>query len=276
MGFQEDEAPESSSRTLLHQFQSSTPIDVPVHFCLCEVQHRELQDPDKVVLPWFMAKLYQTDFPDSIQVDSFVASLVGHTSLAKERWFSRIPRQKGGWFSLEGVLWCSSSPLDGIYGVYVARSIMSDLKTLYGALDECSDCSGVLDMIELQVVFLSDVSFDVVRAHALAKGACVAARRNLVLRDWRTEVAWRSSALRLPFPGSVLFGADLETRLHKLLKKKKHSSSLNSYGGARPFFRRGFSSRQPMERQFVRAHGWFPAHRGREQQPSAPPSKQCS
>ncbi|KAJ1098323.1 hypothetical protein NDU88_003438 [Pleurodeles waltl] len=89
MSFQEDEAPESSSSALLRQFRSSTPVDVLIYSCICEVLIREWCDPDKIVMPHFMAKLYplhnmQSDFPDAIPVDSFVASLVGCTSLAEE------------------------------------------------------------------------------------------------------------------------------------------------------------------------------------------------
>ncbi|KAJ1092136.1 hypothetical protein NDU88_005248 [Pleurodeles waltl] len=83
----------------------------------------------------------------------------------------------------------------GIYGTYVAQSLLSDLKALNRALDGSSACSGLMCLIEHQVEFLLDVSFDDVRASALAEGAWVSARRNLVLRDWKTDVAQRASSL---------------------------------------------------------------------------------
>ncbi|KAJ1112794.1 hypothetical protein NDU88_001055 [Pleurodeles waltl] len=125
----------------------------------------------------------QTDFPDSVQVDSFVASLVGRTSLAVDAVLWN-PMDKKVDSSLKKVF--SGTHLDlcaGIYGTYVAESLISDIKTLHRALDESSDCSGFQDLIMHQVEFLSDVPFDVVLASALAEGACVVARRNLVLID---------------------------------------------------------------------------------------------
>ena len=65
-----------------------------------------------------------------------------------------------------------------------------------------------------------------VRAFALTGGATIAARRNLVLHDWCTDSDQKASALRVPFDGVTLFGSQLEDKLHKLFKEKKHSSSL--------------------------------------------------
>ncbi|KAJ1083296.1 hypothetical protein NDU88_003455 [Pleurodeles waltl] len=174
-GFQEDEAPESSSLALLHQFHSSTPVDVPVHSCICDDHYREWHDPDKILMPCFMAKICPLQFysNDSILVDAFVTSLVGSTSLADEM-ILHDPTDKTKDGSLKKVYSGSHAPLwDGIYGTHVAQSLILNLKTLYRALDESSDISGVLDMIEHQVEFLSDISFDVVRAIVLSKGVLV-------------------------------------------------------------------------------------------------------
>ncbi|KAJ1162775.1 hypothetical protein NDU88_003240 [Pleurodeles waltl] len=110
-------------------------------------------------------------------------------------------------------------------------------QSLYRALDESSDRSGVLELFECQVELLPDVSFDVVRASALAGDACVEAQRNLMLKDWRMDAVQKSSVHRMPFQGSVLFGAELESKLNKLLKEKKHSSSIKSVSGDRSFFK---------------------------------------
>ncbi|KAJ1114557.1 hypothetical protein NDU88_002792 [Pleurodeles waltl] len=89
MGFTDDEVLHTPSGFLLHQFQSSAPIDVPVHLYILEVLKHEWKDPDKIMLPQFMAKLYpvrdmQKYLPVSASFDSFVASQVGITSLVED------------------------------------------------------------------------------------------------------------------------------------------------------------------------------------------------
>ncbi|KAJ1218888.1 hypothetical protein NDU88_006459 [Pleurodeles waltl] len=160
----------------------------------------------------------------------------------------------------------------GIYGTYVAQSLLSDLKALNNALDGSSDCSELMSLIKRQVEFLLDISFDVVRASALVERACVSARRNFVLRDWKTVAAQGASALRLPFQGNVLFGAELEEKLHKLFKEKKHSSSFRSTLGDRHLFRRRSPVPAPSRHQFVRSQGRFPMGSGRDKKHKSPPS----
>ncbi|KAJ1144567.1 hypothetical protein NDU88_010865 [Pleurodeles waltl] len=101
----------------------------------------------------------------------------------------------------------------------------------------------------------ADISFDVERASALAEGA----RRNLVLRDWQKDAAQRASALRLSFQGNVLFGAELEEKLHKLFKEKEHSSSFHSTLGDHRLFRKKSPVQAPSGRQpFCFRHGYSP------------------
>ncbi|KAJ1160858.1 hypothetical protein NDU88_001350 [Pleurodeles waltl] len=88
MDFPEDEVPDTSSGSLLHQFQSSVPVDVAIHPCI-QVIKREWRDSNKILLPRFMAKLYPLQnmsqvLPDSVPIDSFVASLFGRTSVAED------------------------------------------------------------------------------------------------------------------------------------------------------------------------------------------------
>ncbi|KAJ1098186.1 hypothetical protein NDU88_003302 [Pleurodeles waltl] len=213
-------------------------VDVAV---VVEVIKREWKDPDKIILPRFMAKLYPLQdmaqvLPDSVPIDSFVTSLVGCTSLAEDAviWDSVDKKVdvslKKTYAGTHLLLWA------GIYGTYVAQSLLSDLKAQNNALDGSSDCSELMSHMECQVEFLSDVSFDVVWASALSEGAYVSARRNLVLSDWETDAAQLASALRLPFQGNVLFGAELEEKLHKLIREKKHSSSFRLTLGDRRLF----------------------------------------
>ncbi|KAJ1106915.1 hypothetical protein NDU88_004313 [Pleurodeles waltl] len=168
---------------------SSVPVDVQIHPCIQEVIKREWKDPDNIILLRLMAKLYPFQdmaqvLPDSVPIDSFVASLVGCTSLAEDA-VNRDSVDKKVDVSLKKSYAGTHLALRAdIYGISVAQSLLSDLKALNNALDGSSDCSELMSPIDRQVEFLLDISFDVVRASALVKGACMSAHRNLVLRDW--------------------------------------------------------------------------------------------
>ncbi|KAJ1140688.1 hypothetical protein NDU88_007036 [Pleurodeles waltl] len=183
--------------------------------------------------------------PDSVPTDSFVASFVDHTSLAEDAAIRDSVDKKVDVSVKKSYAGTHLALRAGIYGTYVAQSLLSDLKALKSALDGSSDCSGLMSLIERQVEFLSHISFDEVRASALAEGACVSARWNLVLRDWETDAAQHASALWLSFQGNVLFGAELEEKLHKLFKEKKHSSSFRSTLEDRRLFCRKSSVQAP-------------------------------
>ena len=257
MGFAEDEVPSTSSGPLLRQFQSASESSLPVHDHIWEVLRREWKDPDKIVLPRFMAKLYpltdmQKTLPDAIQVDSLVSSLVGRTSLNEEAILKDAVDKKVDSSLKKVYAGMHLSMRAGIYATYVAQSLITDFKHLFSSLEEGEECSALLDSIERQVEFLSDVSFDVVRSSALAGGASVAARRNLLLRDWKTDSSQKAAAFRMPFEGSLLFGADLEEKIHKLFKEKKHSSSVKQVSAP---VQQQKSFRQPSRRQRRQARG---------------------
>ncbi|KAJ1176763.1 hypothetical protein NDU88_002030 [Pleurodeles waltl] len=187
--------------------QSSVPVDVPIHPCIQEVIKREWRDPDKIILPRFVAKVYPLQdmaqvLPDSVTIDSSFASLIGCMSLAEDAviWDS-VDKKVDVSLKKSGTHLALRAD---IYGTYIAQSLLLDLKALNSALDGSSDCSGLMSLIEHQVEFLSDISFDGVRASALVEGACVSALPNLVLRDWKTDAAQLASALRLPFQVSQI------------------------------------------------------------------------
>ncbi|KAJ1186882.1 hypothetical protein NDU88_003662 [Pleurodeles waltl] len=196
-------------------------VDVSIHACIKEVMQQEWRDLDKILLPHFMAKLYllhdmQADFSDSILVNTFVASLVGNTSLAEDAvLMDPVDKKVDGSLSkvYSGVHLALQA---GIYGTDVAQSLISILNSLCRALDKSSHYPGILELIERHVEFLSDISFDVIRASALTEGACVPANRNLVLRDWKTDAA---PVLKLQFQGSLLIGPELESRLQTFQEK---------------------------------------------------------
>ncbi|KAJ1212690.1 hypothetical protein NDU88_000345 [Pleurodeles waltl] len=213
--FPDEEVSDRSSGSLLCQFQSLAPIDVLVHPYIHGVLKGEWRDHGKILLQHTKARLYffqdiQTDLPDSIPIDSFVASLVGWTSLEEHAVIKDAVDKRVD--ALLGKVHSGShlALRAGIYGTYVSRSLITDIKALFRSLDDSSDCSGLLDKIETQVEYLSDVSFDVIRASALSGGTCVAARWNLFLKDWKTDLAQKASALWLPFQGNLLYGPELE------------------------------------------------------------------
>ncbi|KAJ1191137.1 hypothetical protein NDU88_000453 [Pleurodeles waltl] len=213
-------------------------------------------------MPRFTAKLYPLqdmlkDLPDSIPNDCFVASLVMFTSVVEDANIRDSVDEKVD-VALKKVY--SGAPLSlraRIYRTYVVQSLISDTKSLYRALDESSDCSEVLEYIDHQVEFLSDVPFDIVRVSAVSGGACVVARHNLVLRDWEIDADQRSSALQMPFQGSVLFGTQLKEKLHKLCKEKKNPSSLKSLPGDRQPSKLKSSLHQPFNGSLFAPRGRF-------------------
>ncbi|KAJ1149160.1 hypothetical protein NDU88_001977 [Pleurodeles waltl] len=156
MDFPEVDVSDTSSGSLLRQFQSSVPVDVPVYPCIQEVIKREWKDPDKIILPRFMAKLYPSQdmaqvLPDSVPIDSFVTSLVGRTSLAEDAVIRDSVDKKVDVSLKKSYAGTHLALQAGIYGTYVAQSLLSDLKALNNALDGSSDCSELMTLIERQV-----------------------------------------------------------------------------------------------------------------------------
>ncbi|KAJ1188502.1 hypothetical protein NDU88_005263 [Pleurodeles waltl] len=222
-----------------------------------------------------MAKLYPSQdmaqvLPDSVPIDSFVTSLVGHTLLGEDAVIQDSVDKNVDVSLKKSYAGTHLALRAGIYGTYVAQSLLSYLKALNSALDGSSHISGLMSLTERHVEFLSDISFDVVRAPALAEGPCVSACRNLVLRDWKTDAAQCASALQLPFQGNVLFGAELEKKLHKLFKEKKHSSSFLSTLGDQLLFHKKSPVQAPSRHQLLRSQGRFPLGRGRDKKHKSP------
>mgnify|MGYP002804430413 CR=1 FL=1 len=254
MGFPRADGPSSSQDSLLPQFRKPVNLGLPIHDFVLDVFRNEWKDPEKIALPRFMAKLYpledmESKLPEVIHVDSVVASLVGRSSMAEEN-ILKDPADKKVDSSLKKVFSGSHLALRaGVYSAYTSQSLISDFKALFKAVQDQSNCLPLLDSIESQIELLSDISFDVVRASALVSGASIAARRNLYLRDWNTDAAQRSTALKMPFEGSRLFGRDLEEKLHKLFKERKHSFSFRKESSIAPKFSKWKSFRQPSRRQ---------------------------
>ncbi|KAJ1096493.1 hypothetical protein NDU88_001633 [Pleurodeles waltl] len=82
----------------------------------------------------------QKDLPDSIPIDSFVASLVGRTSLVEDVIIRDSVDKKVDVAIKKVYLGAHMALQRGLYSTYVAQLLISDMKPLYRALDESSDC----------------------------------------------------------------------------------------------------------------------------------------
>ncbi|KAJ1101060.1 hypothetical protein NDU88_006134 [Pleurodeles waltl] len=88
---------------------------------------------------------------DSVPIDSFVASLVGLTSLAEDAVIQASVDKKVDVSLKKAYAGTHLALRAGIYGTYVAQSLLSDLKALISALDGSSDCSGLMSFIQRQL-----------------------------------------------------------------------------------------------------------------------------
>ncbi|KAJ1101059.1 hypothetical protein NDU88_006133 [Pleurodeles waltl] len=89
--------------------------------------------------------------PDSVPIDSFVASLVGLTSLAEDAVIQASVDKKVDVSLKKAYAGTHLALRAGIYGTYVAQSLLSNLKALISALDGSSDCSGLMSFIQRQL-----------------------------------------------------------------------------------------------------------------------------
>ncbi|KAJ1141180.1 hypothetical protein NDU88_007515 [Pleurodeles waltl] len=167
MDFPEDEVPDTSSGSLLRQFQSTVPVDMPIHSCIQEVIKRRTSLAEDAVI---------RDAVDK-NVDVSLKKAYSGTHLALRA---------------------------RIYGTYFAQSLLSDLKALNSALDWSSDCLGLESLIERQVELLSDISFDDVRAMALPVGACLRARNESSSQGLENRCSTKSFSTATPFPGQFV------------------------------------------------------------------------
>ncbi|KAJ1106395.1 hypothetical protein NDU88_003796 [Pleurodeles waltl] len=87
MGFPPLDKPGSCDESVLRRFQKPSRAGFPLHQFVKNAIGQELKDPDKIILARFMAKFYlledmDCELPDNVHMDSVVASLVGHPSMA--------------------------------------------------------------------------------------------------------------------------------------------------------------------------------------------------
>ncbi|KAJ1131397.1 hypothetical protein NDU88_009734 [Pleurodeles waltl] len=202
-----------------------------------------------------MANLYPLEdmgekLPDSMQVVSVVASLVGRSSMAEENTLKDGADKKVD-SSVKVYARAHPALRADVYRAYVSQSLLPGFKTLLTTMQEGGSYTDLLESMEQQAEFLSDIAFDSVRVSALSSGASVAARRNLYLKGWNMDAAQRYMALRLPFVGSRLFGHELEEKLHCVFKELKHSMSFWKPQKSRPSLGGSTSRsiRQPSHRQ---------------------------
>ncbi|KAJ1132985.1 hypothetical protein NDU88_011285 [Pleurodeles waltl] len=229
MGFPEEEMRETSPCSLLGQFHNLAPLDLVVHPDIMEVLRRERKDPDKIILPRFMAILYplqdmQQTLPDSVPTDSFVASLVGRTSLTEDDIIKDSTDKKVD-SALNNVHSGSHLALGtGICGTYVSQSLISDIKQLFHSLEDFSDSSWLLDYIEKQVEYMSNIDLDRMQARPCQRVPALQFEG-----PWDSKTGARIRLRRLLLSISLftqIFGEEIEEKMHKFFKDKKRSSSL--------------------------------------------------
>ena len=125
--------------------------------------------------------------------------------------------------------------------------MIKDFYVLGEKLDEGVDSSSLRAMMEQQVSFLSDITFDNLCASAAAAGSSVAARRHLWMLTWKVDASQKQILIKLPFSGEKLFGQQLEDLVKKSAENKKLMAP------SRPASRgRGFFHKRP----FGRGSGW--------------------
>ena len=83
------------------------------------------------------------------------------------------------------------------------------------------DSSSLLSMMEQQVRFLSDITFDNLCSSAAASGAAIAARHHVWLRSWKADAAQKVVLNKLPLSGTQVFGQELEDLFKKTVENKK-------------------------------------------------------
>ena len=91
-----------------------------------------------------------------------MASLVWRTSITEES-ILRDQTDKNMDSSFKKSYACAHLAMRaGFYVAYTSQSLISDFKELFKAVQESSECSTLLNSIEKQAKFLSDIAFDVV------------------------------------------------------------------------------------------------------------------
>ncbi|KAJ1103836.1 hypothetical protein NDU88_001257 [Pleurodeles waltl] len=88
-GLSSKEVAETSKYAVLYQFKKPLNVRVPIYQLVMDVVLNEWKDPDKIIVPRFMSKLYPLErmeeaLPDTAHVDPLVVSLVGRSSMSDE------------------------------------------------------------------------------------------------------------------------------------------------------------------------------------------------
>ncbi|KAJ1105571.1 hypothetical protein NDU88_002976 [Pleurodeles waltl] len=145
MGFLPLDEPGPSDKSVLQQFQKPSFAGLSLHQFVKDVIRPEWKGLGKIMLPKFIVKLYpledmESEFPDNVHVDSVVARLVGHPSMAEEN-ILRDPADKKVDSALQKVFSGSYVALiAGIYGAYNAQSLITNFKAQFSAIQKGDDC----------------------------------------------------------------------------------------------------------------------------------------
>lgn len=161
------------------QYRQPDPGSLPLHGTVRKVLAHEWKDVDKSVFPRFLGKRYPlegfaTEFPQSVKVDNLMAGLSTQGLVLSDDALPSVAVDK--W--VEGAVKRSYAASNfavraTTYSNYVVQSLLKDFQALALLLQGGEDASSLLALMELQVRYLSDISFDNLGAAAAASGASI-------------------------------------------------------------------------------------------------------
>ncbi|XP_078498023.1 lamina-associated polypeptide 2, isoforms alpha/zeta-like [Lissotriton helveticus] len=277
------------SEDFFANYLKKDPESLPIHTSVRKVLEGEWKDVDRHAFPRFLAKRYPLqgfaeEFPAVVKVDSLLAGMASQSLVVSEDAVPSDPGDK----RVEGALKRSFAASNlavrsAAYTSYLVQSLLKDCQGISAQLMQEEDPSESLSMLEQQLRFMADLSFDSLSAAAAAAGASVAARRQLWLKSWKAEAAQKAAVMKIPFTGSKLFGEPLEALIKKTAEDKKllapvRSSQKGKFAGYKRAFGQAFQSKMAAQpfRGRGRGRGVPSFHKSRGQHgasSSAGPSK---
>ncbi|KAJ1124841.1 hypothetical protein NDU88_003289 [Pleurodeles waltl] len=141
MSFPDNSVPGTSQDCALPQIKRLPRVDLTLHQFVKDGVLQEWKDPECIAIPWFTAKLYPLEnmgekLPDSVQVDSVVAILLGRSSMVEGN-ILKDGADKEMDSSVKKT--CAGANLAlrvGVYATYVSQFLLSGFKTLFVTIQE--------------------------------------------------------------------------------------------------------------------------------------------
>ena len=163
------------------QYQHAELESLPLHSAVKKVLAHEYKDLEKSSFPRFLLRKYPvedfaTTYPANVKIDNLVAGLSTQGSVVSEEAFSPDSVDR----KIEAAVkrsYCASNFAVHVnsYASYVVQSLIKDFQKLAVSMSESVDYSALLAMMEQQVRFLSDITFDNLCSSAAASGEAISA-----------------------------------------------------------------------------------------------------